>query len=71
LPDRGAATQVLRMSRARPPLVLLKRPDRPLVRDYSHLWVLPPPLLPRRLPLVRLAVVLALIAVALLRGIPP
>jgi hypothetical protein len=40
-----------------------------LRRDYSGWWRLPPPLPPRRLPLVRLGLVLALIGVALLAGL--
>jgi hypothetical protein len=52
------------MPQTRPPL-LLRRPDRPLVVSYAHWWRLPPPLPPRRLPLVRLGVVLAVVVVAL------
>jgi hypothetical protein len=41
-------------------------PDRPFVVSYAAGWRLPPPLPPRPLPLMRLAVVILLIVLGLL-----
>ena len=66
----GKAESGRRVGQPLAPSNRAKGPSEPwLRRDYTHLWRLPPPLPPRRLPVVPLIVVTAVLLFAICVGI--